>query len=211
MTPGSEGDGGRDDARRRRTETPARRTRSSLPRFKRRLSDRGHFLLLAGIVLVLAFTATAFTLALVSDLKAGTAREQEPGLLADYRFYHEHVRMTVRNGASSGMTNASALILVADASQSARELASSRGLELAITLAGVAGGSTTDEAFFGAGGWGGVSDYGGTAITGAYDGTNDGLVWLGGAGGRVQAVALTFYFADPKAEFQETILVALDP
>ncbi|MHB8603872.1 MAG: hypothetical protein ACYDCK_01350 [Thermoplasmatota archaeon] len=67
--------------------------------------DRGQLMMLAGIILILAFIVTALTLSQISDLEKQASQEQSSPLLNEYRAVRDKIGSTLADATGTGTDN----------------------------------------------------------------------------------------------------------
>lgn len=189
-----------------------------------RQDDGGQLLLLAGIVLVMAFVVTAFTLGQVADVEKEASKEQDQSFLTEYRFVHSKLPSIVSGNTGRTTDNVSFNTTFATTIQSFRNGLASKGYDASIFVAGNASAAEKAECTWmsnpltacagSSGAWRSVVPSGGTQPFDArlpYDGKSDGLVWMcGQANGALVGVVVQVYLSDGRHSVAETLVVALN-
>ncbi len=168
--------------------------------------DGGNLLLLAGVILVLAFVGTAFTLQQVQDLEKQVSAEQDSAILSEYRFVRDKVGTTLNDAVSTSTNLDTFKDLVATVASNLKVTAGGKGYDLVVKLAADRAGLSRTEWSFTKPGWPDRYTYGDTPVplpaptsptadkyvlwttdgkvdwrggTGSgWDGADDGVVWV---------------------------------
>lgn len=97
--------------------------------------EGGQLLLLAGIILVLAFLATSMTLSGLPDVEKQAAQEQDTRILTEYRFIREKLGSTLADAVGESTNNDTFRSLFSVTVSSLKVAASDKGYDLVIHLA----------------------------------------------------------------------------
>ncbi|MDD5503021.1 MAG: hypothetical protein PHH26_06140 [Candidatus Thermoplasmatota archaeon] len=164
---------------------------------------KGQLLLLAGILIILAFVSISITVQEIAGLGSRTVREEsKPAMLEDYAVIRTEFGKALnasKNGASGPVSNATFRETVNSSAASFEKLEAGSGITFRAFLAGNGTGSDKNE-------WNFVSlgEYIGTSIN--YDKTSDGIVYNSASGHqRIEGAIIYIYIADEKNEIFETI------
>ncbi|MBI4393523.1 MAG: hypothetical protein HY556_06980 [Euryarchaeota archaeon] len=172
-------------------------------------SESGQLLLLAGILLVVAFIGAAMVFAEINALEK---RAQNPSassqLSKEYREIRERFVAVVYNAVTSTTTNDTLKSTVSSSANSIAKVEIGRGFDFVALLAtgssiapkselNVTNSTQTGYEVFA---------YNGTYITGPYDGVNDGIMYFGG---RIKGAVLFLSMSSRSARVDETLVVSL--
>jgi len=182
------------------TNTP--RIQNYCPNSSRIKGRDAQLLLLAGIIIILAFVAMSITIVEIANLGARTAGEEiKPALIRDYATIRAEFGKTLnesrKDSRNQTVLNASFSEAVNATAQSFRILEESRGITFYASLAANGTGAPKTE-------WDFVSPGGKykDIPTLAFDGRSDGIVY-NKTTGRIVGAVVYFYIADEQNELYE--------
>jgi len=179
-------------------------------------------MMLAGIVLTIAFILTALTLAQVSALEKEAAQEASTPIVAEWRFLHDRLTSNVRTAITPDTTNQSLNDTVLPAlGATFRALAAEKGYDFVLRKAGDGNftGNGNETGLLVAGNYAtwshdGAFDY--NAVT-ADANTGDGVIWqnpcpdASGPGyGCIGGIYLFLRLADATTTMEESVLFSVN-
>lgn len=177
-------------------------------------------MLLAGIIVTIAFVTTSLTLAQVSSLERQAASKTDSPLPAEWRFIRDRLESNLNVSINTETKNDTfhETILPAIA-ETFRNIQAEKGYDVVIRLAGVNGTfNKTELSLVDAGVY--DSEYpinGPYVFDDAYDGYNDGILWenpcpdpVGPVGGCIAGILLFVHLTDGTSSIEEVILLAVN-
>lgn len=176
---------------------------------RRHRSDSGQLLLLAGIMLVIAFIGAALVFAEINALERRSATASASTQLStEYREVRERFLSVVNNAVTSTTTNDTLEDTVSSAANSISKVEITRGFDFVAVLAGGGNLAAKSELNITNATQTGyqVFSYNGTYIDGPYDGVNDGIIYFDG---RIKASVLFMSMASRAARVDETVILSL--
>ncbi len=174
------------------------------PNLSRIRGRDAQLLLLAGIIIILAFVAVSVTIVEITNLGARTAGEEiKPAMIRDYSTiraeFGRALNESRKNPQNQSVSNLTFSEAVSAGAQSFWVLEESRGITFYASLAANGTGAPKTE-------WNFVNKttnkYNGTNIS--YDGNGDGIVY-DKTNGRIVGAIIYFYMADEQKEFYEVV------
>ncbi len=180
--------------------------------------DEGQLLILAGVVLTLAFIVTSLTLAEVSSLERQAANERTTPIIGEWRFLHERIATNLEVAIAPETTNETfEENLFPRIAATFRNVQEEKGYDTVLRLAGS---SFAESEFDLTNGTHYVNAYttSGLLVTSdPWDGLDSGILWKtpcpdpsGPAAGCIVGVYLFVRLADPTSSMEETILFAVN-
>lgn len=94
--------------------------------------EGGQLLLLAGIILVLAFVTTALTLGQVAEIEKQATNDQQSPILAEYRFIREKAGSTMRDAVTGSTDNATFIATFESMAETFKRMAQEKGYDLLV-------------------------------------------------------------------------------
>lgn len=136
-------------------------------------------MLIAGIVVTIAFLLTALTLTQVSSLQREAAAEKPTPLSAEWRFLRDRLATNLQAAVTADMNNVTFNgTTFPTIAATFRNIEAEKGYDTVIRLAGHwAATNKTEDSIVAAGAYGNWSYDGAAHYTWAYDGINDGILW----------------------------------
>ena len=172
-------------------------------------------MLVSGIVITLAFIMTALTLSQLSTLERQAASEKPSPIAAEWRFLHDRLSTNLNTAITVDLKNSTFEDTTFPAiAATFRTIEAEKGYDVVIRLAG--GGSynhTEANTLVSGASYDAYTDDTGYRFTAAYDGTNDGILWLqpcrdstGPAAGCISGVYVFVHMSDESSAMEESIL-----
>lgn len=187
-------------------------------RMKRRsMRDDGNLMLLAGIVVTIAFVSTALTLSQVSALERQAVTEATSSLAGEWRFIRDRLASSVNASITADMRNDTFLQSTLPAIVATyRGVEAEKGYDVVIRPATTPTQYNKTESSLVSGGSYDAYAYDGTRIDWATDpDTGDGLLWrapcldpAGPSTGCIGGVVLSIQMSDGESTLHEVIVVA---
>lgn len=192
-------------------------TRSSFGSTRPPPGDTGQLLLLAGIILALAFLATTLTLNELSSIRADVAAEQDAPIVGEFSFVRDKINTTLGDVVLEDTTNSSLNGTFSDMAKNIIRVENAKGYDVIVAKGRPGAPVALNESDFldGAGtSYDGRSYDGVRNFTGQpYDGVDDGIIWYkepSDTQGHVKGLVVYLYLADQRSVMEETILYALN-
>ncbi|MGQ0534975.1 MAG: hypothetical protein ACT4PT_02770 [Methanobacteriota archaeon] len=181
--------------------------------------ERGQFLILAGIILVLAFLVASITISEIEAQRAAAVREVRNPLLAEFEFVRAEFGKSLNVTFSSSDTPASFNVTFNDTRSVLASLENGRGLEFHAALAGFEQIAkqrecphfTTDAdggSGVSCGGTYNVNAYDGAGVfSWTYDGKNDGILQF--TDGTIRGAVVYMFLSDSGSTIEEHLVYKL--
>jgi hypothetical protein len=201
---------------------------ASSPRRRIASDDDGNLMLLAGILITIAFILTALTLAQVASLERAAAAEPTSSIATEWRFLHDRIPNNVNVSIASDTRNDTFLNVTFPAiAETFRSVEASKGYDVELRLGGNGTSVFANERSFTTGLQGAFKDptysvdgrvnygklqmapYNGAALP--WDNVGDGLIWGacpdGTSGGCAIGVVVYVHLSDGASTIEETMVV----
>lgn len=177
-------------------------------------------MLVAGIVITIAFILTALTLSQLSSLERISAAEKPAPIGDEWRFLHDRLATNLQTAISSDMTNATLTTTTFPAiAATFRNIEAEKGYDVVIRLAGATTGTYnhTEASLVTNGNYHAGSDDGTYTMTNAYDGVDDGILWQkpcrdpsAPSTGCIGGVYVYVHMTDATSTMEESIFYAVN-
>ncbi len=183
----------------------------------REAGDGGQLLLLAGIILALAFLATTLTLNELSSIRSDVAQEQSSPIVNEFDFVRSKINSTLADLVVEDTTNSSLNTTFSDMVDNIVRVENAKGYD-ALIAKGEPGQPVElneSDLLNGAGteydmwSFDGIRDFTGED----YDGQDDGIIWYkepSDSSGHIKGIVVYIYLADQATRMDETIVYALN-
>lgn len=171
-------------------------------------------MLLAGIVITIAFLLTSLTLSQVSSLERQAAAEKTTPLAAEWRFLHERLQTNLESAVPPDLAlstfKSTTFPIIAS---TFRNIEAEKGYDATLRLAdSLAAYNMTETSLVSGGSYAAWSADGEFHFTAAYDGTSDGVLWYSTCpdtthvGGCIAGVLMFVEMTDATSTMSEVIL-----
>lgn len=175
-------------------------------------------MLLAGIVVTIAFLLTSLTLSQVSSLERQAAAEKPHSLATEWRFLHERLAANLESAITPDLSVASfnntTFPIIAS---TFRNIEAEKGYDTVLRLAGKADQYNMSEALLArTGSYDAWSVDGAHRVAGPSDGNHDGIVWYATCpdtsyvGGCIAGVVVYVHLSDTTSTMTEVMLFAVN-
>ena len=184
-----------------------------------RRDDDGQLMLVAGIVVTIAFLMTALTLSQVASLEREAAAEKPLPISDEWRFLHDRLSANLQTAVTDDMSKDTFKNVTFPAiAATFRDVEAEKGYDAVFRLAGSGVTSKSESDLVTAGTYNAKAwTTAGVQIPGATDGVNDGILMTmtgscpnGAAVNCIQGVYVFMHLSDGVASMDEVMLVAVD-